>query len=87
MPALELPKRWNRTSISYLWTSIQFRLYTLLYAGYLVAVFGLWLRALRRREPFEHVLLLTTVVWGATYWLRSFGRSDVAHLESAIPPV
>jgi hypothetical protein len=87
VPPLELPKRWGRTSISYLWTSIQFRLYTLLYAGYLIGVFGLWLRALRRREPFQHVLLLTAVIWGATYYVRSFGRSDVAHLESALPPV
>lgn len=87
VPALELPKRWNRTSISYLWTSVQFRLYTLLYAGYLVAVFGLWFRALRRRETFQHVALLSAVLWGATYYVRSFGRSDVAHLESALPPV
>jgi hypothetical protein len=87
IPALELPKRWNRTSISYLWTSVQFRIYSLLYAGYLIGVFGLWLRALRRREPFRHVPLLTAVVWGATYYVRSFGRSDVAHLESALPPV
>jgi len=87
VPALELPKRWNRTSISYLWTSVQFRLYSLLYLGYGLAVFGLWLRALRRRQPFQHALLLITVVWGATYYVRSFGRADVAHLESAIPPV
>jgi len=87
VPALELPRRWNRTSISYLWTSLQFRLYTVLYLGYLVGVFGLWARALRRGEPFRHVLLLAAVVLGATYYVRSFGRSDVAHLESAIPPV
>lgn len=87
VPPLELPKRWNRASIAYVWTAVEFRLYSILYVGYLAAVLWLWLGALRRREPFQHVLLLTAVVWGATYYMRSFGRADVAHLESALPPV
>ena len=36
---------------------------------------------------FEEPLLLATVVFGAIYFVRSFGRADEPHLDSAIPPV
>lgn len=84
---LDPPRFWNRTSISRYWTAVQFRLWMALYAGYLIGVAWAWWKALRRREPFEHVLLLAAVIWGATFFVRTLGRSDVAHLESALPPV
>lgn len=66
---------------------IQFRAWTLLYVAYAIGLGAAWLRAWRSRKPFEHVLLLAFVTWGGVYFMRSFGRSDSAHLYSAIPPV
>ena len=45
------------------------------------------LRAARERRGFEEPLLLATVVWGGIYFIRSYGRADEPHLDSAIPPV
>jgi len=38
------------------------------------------------RRPFEHVFPLTFVIFGAIYFSRTMGRSDIPHLDSAIPP-
>ena len=48
---------------------------------------ALWARAVVRRQPFEHALLFAVVVWGGLFFVRSLGRSDWAHLESALPPM
>jgi hypothetical protein len=76
-----------RKQISEWFVGIQFRAWTLLYLAYGVGLAVSWLRAVRSGRPFAHPLLLVFVVWGGVYFLRSFGRSDSAHLYSAIPPV
>jgi hypothetical protein len=91
--SLPMPKlRWHpvyatRKSISIWFVGLQFRAWTLLYLGYALALGAMWLRAVRARRAFTHPLLTAIVVWGGIYFLRSFGRSDSAHLYSAIPPV
>jgi hypothetical protein len=71
----------------YRWfVSVQYRLYILLYAGYAVGLLAAWLRALRGGRRFAHSLLLAVVVWGGIYLLRTLGRSDDHHLNSALPP-
>lgn len=85
-PELRMPASWTRVALSEWFTALQFRLYPLMYLGYWGVLGGLWLRAWRRREPFSHVLLLAVSVWGGVYFLRTQGRSDIGHLESAIPP-
>lgn len=87
IPSLQLPSEWHRVRISRSWTTLQFRLYALLYLGYWLALVTLWGRALVKKRHFEHGLLLATVTWGAVYFTRVLGRSDAGHLESAIPPV
>jgi hypothetical protein len=77
----------NRTSLSFAFASIGFRLYPLFYLGLLGVLAVRWGRALLDRRPFNDVFLLTFVVFGAIYFTRSMGRSDVPHLDSAIPPV
>lgn len=76
-----------RKQISDWFVGVQFRAWTALYAGYALGLGLAWFRAVRTRQPFGHTLLLVFVVWGGVYFLRSFGRSDSAHLYSAIPPV
>ncbi|MFQ5416000.1 MAG: hypothetical protein ACE5FL_03015 [Myxococcota bacterium] len=86
VPALELGGGFTRDAISDAFVALQFRLYPLLFGGYALALFGLWLRALARGERFQHVFLLTVVIWGGLYLTRAFGRSDDAHLDMTIPP-
>ena len=87
VPPLGLPDTWERRPIGRWFTALQFRSYSVLYVGYVSTLLFLWLRALLRRKPFEHVLLLASVTWGAVYFTRVWGRSDIAHIESALPPV
>jgi len=88
MPSLEwLPRTWERRSVMRWGAAWQFRLYLALYALYAVWLAVAWARALRARRPFERPLLLAVVVFGAVYFVRTLGRSDAAHLYSAIPPV
>ncbi len=87
IPALKFPSEWNRSLITRSWTTIQFRLYALLYLGYGFALIVLWIRALRKHRQFQHGLLLAVMIWGGVFFTRSLGRSDSGHLESAIPPV
>jgi hypothetical protein len=77
----------NRTTLSFAFASIGFRFYPLFYLGFVGVLLYRWGRALLMRRPFDDVFLLTFVVFGAIYFTRSMGRSDVPHLDSAIPPV
>jgi hypothetical protein len=88
MPALTFsPPGHTRRQITDWFVAVQFRAWTLLYAAYALGLAVAWGRAIMARRSFAHVLLLAFVVWGGVYFLRSFGRSDSAHLYSAIPPV
>ena len=86
-PDMQLPARWERGHISRSFYTIALRAYVLLYLGYAAALLYLWWRCLREGRPFRHALLLATVTWGGIYFIRSFGRADEPHLDSAIPPV
>lgn len=77
----------DRTMLSFAFASIGFRLYWLLYAGLLGWLLYRWGRAVLAGERFEDVFLLAFVVFGGVYFTRSVGRSDVPHLDSAIPPI
>jgi hypothetical protein len=76
-----------RKQISDWFVGVQFRAWTLLYAVYAVGLAAAAWKAIRERRAMPDPLLAAFVVWGAVYFLRSFGRSDSAHLYSAIPPV
>jgi hypothetical protein len=82
-----LPESWTRRKISKLFTAVQFRSWAILYCGYAAVLAFQWLRALATRRPFEPVLLSVVVIWGGVFFARTLGRSDVGHLESALPPV
>jgi hypothetical protein len=87
VPDLTLPGEVNRSSFVFFYVLLEFRIFALLYAAW-----ALWLgwhvwRAVQERRPFENPLLLATVLWGGIYFVRSFGRADEPHLDSAIPPV
>jgi hypothetical protein len=77
----------NRNTLSFAFAAIGFRFYPLFYLGFMGFLLYRWGRALSMRRPFEDVFLLTFVVFGAVYFTRSIGRSDVPHLDSAIPPI
>jgi hypothetical protein len=85
-PSLNLPNM-SRFQISYFVASIGFRFYPLLFISLALTLTFQWGKALHRRTPFKNVFLLTFVVFGGTFFVRSMGRSDVPHLDSAIPPV
>lgn len=86
-PALYLPTAFDRWHFEYAFSMLEFRIYPLLYLGYASLLAFRWLSAVRAGKSYDEVLLLATVVWGGVYLLRSIGRTDVFHLESAIPPV
>lgn len=67
-------------------SALQFRLHPAVYLAYSLALGTLYVRALRARRPFPHAVLFAVVVWGGLFFLRSLGRSDWGHLESALPP-
>jgi hypothetical protein len=77
----------HRDPIKLWFSAFQFRLHPAVYATYAVALIALWVRALRARSRYEHALLFAVVIWGALFFLRSLGRSDWGHLESALPPM
>lgn len=81
------PEGPSRKQLSEWFVALQFRAWTLLYAIYAAGLAIAWGRAVRARRPFSQPLLLAFVVWGGVYFMRSFGRSDSAHLYSALPPV
>jgi hypothetical protein len=77
----------DRTRLSFSFAALGFRLYPLLYAGFLAGLLYRWARAFKAHRPFESVFLLAFVVFGAVYFTRSMGRSDIPHLDSAIAPI
>jgi hypothetical protein len=87
VPDATLPATWSRPKISKFFTAIQFRAWAVLYAAYAAALLWRWARDLKARRPFEPVLLAVIVVWGGVFFLRTLGRSDIGHLESALPPI
>lgn len=87
IPELALPPFWSRYHITEAFIGLRFRMPVLLYAGYLGWLTLRYARRLRSGQPFDQALLLAVVVWGAVYFVRSLGRSDAPHLDSAIPPV
>ena len=88
IPDMVLPDSWGlRLQVKLWFIAVQFRLHPAVYATYTLALGFLWVRAVRRREPFEHALLFAIVIWGGLFFVRSLGRSDWAHLDSAVPPM
>jgi hypothetical protein len=86
MPTLAPPEKWVQPLIGRWFAAIQFRLFLALYALYAIAVTRSWWQARRRGERTPEPLLLVLVVFGAAYFTRTLGRSDEAHLDSALPP-
>jgi len=87
LPELTIPTVWDRYHITKLFVACQFRVIGFFYFAYGAGLFAIWIRSRRRREVFGHGLLTALVVFGAVFFLRSIGRSDEPHLDSAIPPV
>ena len=85
IPSLPIPP--GRQDVESFYAAAEFWLYPALYLGYAAWLARRWSAARAKGEPFEDVLLLSVVVWGGVFLMRSFGRSDVFHLESAVPPV
>ncbi len=77
----------DRTRFSTAFASLGFRLYPLLFLGLLASLLYRWGRAFREARAFDSAFLLSFVVFGAVYFTRSMGRSDIPHLDSAIPPI
>ncbi len=86
-PPLEVPATLDRFDLQAFFIALQFRLGWLLYFGYVVVLAMDWVRSRRRRESYAAGLLLAVTVFGAVYFLRTLGRSDQSHLDSALPPV
>lgn len=91
LQSLPIPKllfaNLDRMKLSFAFAAIGFRAFLLLYLGFLLVLLFRWGRAVTNRRPFEDVFLLSFVVFGAVYFTRSMGRSDVPHLDSTIPPI
>lgn len=87
IPELALPASWSGFALERWFVALQFRAWPILYLGYALALAALWLRLRRQGRPFPHALLAAVVSWGGIYFLRSLGRADQAHLDSALPPV
>ncbi len=85
LPPLQLPSDWDRWAIRDAFVAAQFRIHALLYGAYAVALGFQLVRAWATRRAFAAPLLLAVVVCGAVFFGRAFGRSDEAHLDSAIP--
>jgi 4-amino-4-deoxy-L-arabinose transferase-like glycosyltransferase len=87
VPELMLPDRVSRAQLVSFFITLQFRIYVLLFLVYVLVLGFRLVRAWRERRSFESPLLLAIVIWGGIYFVRSFGRADEPHLDSAIPPV
>jgi hypothetical protein len=87
VPELGLPMQVTRGALVSFFVNLEFRIYALLYLAYAVWLAWKLQRAVREGRRFEDALLLVTVVWGGIFFIRSFGRADEPHLDSAIPPV
>ena len=88
VPALSWPEKWGRRFDQvFFFVNLEFRLYALLYLALALRIGSQLVRAVRERRSFEQPLLLATLIWGGIYFIRSYGRADEPHLDSAIPPV
>ena len=87
LPEINFPDLSNRRRIAAWFVAVQFRAIWIFYAAYAVALAGAWLRTRQRKESFQQALLLSIVVFGAVFFVRSTGRSDELHLDSVIPLV
>lgn len=81
-----LPPSSDRRDVYRWFIALQYRLYILMYAGYVVGLIVQWARSLLARRPFDQPLLLAISIWGGLYLLRALGRSDDHHLMTALPP-
>lgn len=86
VPDLGVPVRFDRWLVRDSFYTFQFRIYPLFYLVYLSVLLWRWARAALARRPFGQPLLLAIVVFGGIFSLRSFGRADEPHLDSAVPP-
>ena len=82
IPGLALPDWGDRRAIRNWFVGVQYLLYAGVYIAYAAVLAMRWIRR-ARFDP----LLLAVVVWGGLYLLRTLGRSDEPHLDSALPPV
>jgi energy-converting hydrogenase Eha subunit C len=88
-PPLHFPRsggEW-RGELAIAFESFLYHLPWLLYGVYAAVLVPRALRAMWRREPFEQALLLAVLIWGGLFFVRSVRRADIAHLDSALPPV
>ena len=85
LPPLLLPLTGDRWVIRRTFVTVQFRLYALLYLVFAAVLLTRLVRALAAGRRFETPLPLAVATWGGLFFLRSFGRSDEAHLDSAAP--
>jgi hypothetical protein len=87
LPEIDFPESWHRTQIQRWFVAVQFRAIWVFYAGYLASLLVMWARAVLRGEAFRYGVLAALTLFGATFFIRSTGRSDEPHLDSVIPPV
>jgi hypothetical protein len=86
IPSLSLPGGGDRAGLHAWFVALQYWGAVALYAGYALHFVLRAVRAGRRRNPAD-ALLLAVVVWGGVFLLRTLGRSDDHHLNSALPPL
>jgi hypothetical protein len=87
IPDLAALPGFGRRAITRWFIALQFRLWALLYIGYLLVAGRIAWRALRDRAASQHAVFVAIVVWGAVFFFRALGRSDGPHLDSGLPPV
>jgi hypothetical protein len=86
IPSLALPAHWAQPQLGLWFAALQFRLYGLLYSVYLAAIAWSEWRARRQGSARRDPMLAVLVIFGICYFTRALGRSDEAHLDSALPP-
>jgi hypothetical protein len=87
VPLMFWPDWSSRESIAEAWRVFSLRLFVFLYAGYAIKLTLEFIRSRRNGTPYESTLLVAIVVWGAVFFLRSFGRADEAHMDTTLPPI
>jgi len=90
--SLPLPPLWpllagTREEITASFVSLQFRLYPIVLAAQGIALAFVLLRSLRAGRRFPEPLLACCWLFSLVYFTRALGRSDEAHLVSALPPL
>ena len=86
VPSLALPDFGDRKALHYWFAGAQYWAYTVMFAGYGIALLVAWWRSAAEGRAFAHPLLLAITLWGGVFLLRTLGRSDDHHLNSALPP-